>query len=162
MTKRRAGALILAACLVPAAPAIAADPPPAVVSPPPAVPRVSPEAGEQPLVPERPPDTEQAWRERFSTLRNRIEERTRLLAIKRAELYDKIEKGQTAKKPRGWAIEGFVINTEPPRGEEPKFIDPLEREVRDLEEEVTRLKRELRDLDFQASVAGVPKAWRQD
>jgi hypothetical protein len=156
------GALILAACLALASPALAADPSPAVVPPPPAVPRLTDEAAVQSPAPERPPDTEQAWRERFSALRTRIEERTRLLAIKRAELYDKIERGQTAKKPRGWAIEGFVINTEPPRGEEPRFIDPLEREVHDLEEEVVRLKRELRDLDFQASVAGVPKAWRED
>ncbi len=159
MKHRLACALIVAVWLAPLAPALAADPEPIVVPAPPAVPRLPSEAAVEPPAPA--PTTEQAWRERFRTLRIRIDDRSRLLAIKRAELYDKIEKGQTAKKPRGWAIEGFVINTEPRAGEEPKVIDPLEREVRDLEEEVTHLKREFRDLDFQASVAGVPKSWRE-
>ncbi len=157
-----AGALILAAAITFVPPSLAADPPPNVGAPGPAVPRIPSQPGIQPEASAPAPTTEQAWRERFRALRNRIEERSRLLAIKRAELYDKIEKGQTTKKPRRWAIEGFGINTEPRPGDEPRVIDPLEREVRDLEEDVLRLKRELRDLDFQASVAGVPKDWREE
>jgi len=157
-----AGALILAAAITFVPPSLAADPPPDVPTPGPAVPRTPSQPGIQPQTSAPTPTTEQAWRERFRALRNRIEERSRLLAIKRAELYDKIEKGQTTKKPRSWAIEGFGINTEPRQGDEPRIIDPLEREVRDLEDEVLRLKRELRDLDFQASLAAVPKDWREE
>jgi len=157
-----AGALLLAAWLLPAGAAFAADAPPPVAVPaaPGSLSRVPSQATLRPPA-AAAPVTEEAWRERFRTLRHRIDERSRLLAIKRAELYDKIKRGETAKKPRNWAIEGFVINTEPRPGEEPRYLDPLEREVHDLEEEITRLKRELRDLDFQASVAGVPKAWRE-
>jgi hypothetical protein len=103
---------------------------------------------------------EAAWRRRFRTLRVKIEREERLLALKRAELYDKIEQGKTEKKPHRFAIEGFVINTEK-SGDEPRFIDPLEREVFEKEKELEGLRRELRELDFQASVAGVPMAWRR-
>lgn len=116
--------------------------------------------------PARPPSgaegdlDEEAWRKRFRDLRFDIDRKERLLAIKRAELYDKLEKGETEKKPRRFAIEGFVINTEKPGGE-PRYIDPLEREVHERDEELAALKRQLRDLDFQASMAGVPKQWRK-
>ncbi|MFQ5458995.1 MAG: hypothetical protein ACE5FC_11180 [Myxococcota bacterium] len=103
---------------------------------------------------------EQAWRARFRVLRGEIERKERELALKRAELYDKIEEGSTAKKPRRFAIEGFVINTEK-TGDEPEFIDPLEREVYEREQDLTNLHQALRELEFQASVAGVPKAWRR-
>lgn len=103
---------------------------------------------------------EAMWRERFRSLRAKIERRERLLALKRAELYDKIEQGKTEKKPRRFAIEGFVINTEK-SGDESRFIDPLEREIFEQEKELERLRRQLRDLDFEASVAGVPMAWRR-
>ncbi len=102
---------------------------------------------------------EATWRKRFQNLRGRIEREERLLSLKRAELYDKIEQGKTEKKPRRFAIEGFVINTEK-KGEEPRFIDPLEREVHEREKNLASLKQELRELEFEASVAGVPKAWR--
>ncbi len=103
---------------------------------------------------------EAMWRERFRSLRLKIDRQERLLALKRAELYDKIEQGNTEKKPRRFAIEGFVINTEK-SGDEPRFIDPLEREIFEQEKELERLRRQLRDLDFEASVAGVPMAWRR-
>jgi len=157
------GALLLAVSLLLVRSTFAADAPPPVAAPaaPGSLSRVPSQTDLRPPAGPAAPVTEEAWRERFRTLRYRIDERSRLLAIKRAELYDKIKKGETAKKPRNWAIEGFVINTEPRPGEEPRYLDPLEREVHDLTEEITRLKRELRDLDFQASVAGVPKAWRE-
>ena len=159
-----AGALLLAAWLLPLRAAVAADAPPPIAARGalPHVPYVPSQTARQPPARVPAPATEQAWRLRFRALRSRIDERSRLLAIKRAELYDKIEKGETEKKPRRWAIEGFGINTEPRPGDEPRIIDPLEREVRDLEEDVLHLKRELRDLDFQASVAGVPKTWREE
>lgn len=103
---------------------------------------------------------EDAWRSRFRSLRTRIAHEERTLALKRAELYDKIEKGTTEKKPRRFSIEGFVINTEKP-GDEPRFIDPLEREVYERDKALQNIRRELQELDFQASVAGVPKAWRR-
>jgi hypothetical protein len=105
--------------------------------------------------------SEEAWRSRFRALRVKIDNKDRLLTLKRAELYDKIEKGETAKKPRRWAIEGFVINTEKQPGEEPRYLDPLEREVHEMEQDLARLRRELRDLEFEASVAGIPKSWRE-
>ena len=103
---------------------------------------------------------EETWRKRFRTLRIKIDRKERLLALKRAELYDKIKKGETEKKPRRFSIEGFVINTEK-KGDEPRFIDPLEREVYEMEQVLERLRLELRELNFRASVAGVPKAWRR-
>lgn len=103
---------------------------------------------------------EATWRARFQSLRGRIDREERLLALKRAELYDKIEQGKTEKKPRRFAIEGFVINTEK-KGDEPRFIDPLEREIHEREKKLRNLKQELRQLEFEASVAGVPKAWRR-
>ncbi|MDP3937300.1 MAG: hypothetical protein Q8R92_04095 [Deltaproteobacteria bacterium] len=102
---------------------------------------------------------EATWRKRFQNLRGRIEREERLLSLKRAELYDMIEQGKTEKKPRRFAIEGFVINTEK-QGEEPRFIDPLEREVHEREKNLESLKQSLRELEFEASVAGVPKDWR--
>ena len=103
---------------------------------------------------------EETWRDRFRSLRVRIAREERTLAIKRAELYDKIEQGTTEKKPRRFSIEGFVINTEKP-GDEPRFIDPLEREVHERDKALQSLRSELQELDFRASVAGVPKAWRR-
>ncbi len=103
---------------------------------------------------------EEAWRSRFRSLRARIAREERTLALKRAELYDKIEQGTTEKKPRRFSIEGFVINTEK-TGDEPRFIDPLEREVYERDKALQNLRRELQELDFRASVAGVPKAWRR-
>jgi hypothetical protein len=110
----------------------------------------------------KPPakDDEVGWRHRFSDLRSRLEEKKRLLAIKRAEFYDKLKKGETEKKPPQFVIEGFGINTEG-TGSEPRYLDPLEREVHELEKEVTSLEQQLRDLNFQASLAGVPMSWRQ-
>jgi hypothetical protein len=111
---------------------------------------------------QKPPakDDELGWRHRFRDLRSRLDEKKRLLAIKRAEFYDKLKKGETEKKPRQFAIEGFGINTEGTGGE-PRYLDPLEREVHELEKEVSSLERQLRDLNFQASLAGVPMAWRR-
>ncbi len=103
---------------------------------------------------------EEVWRSRFRSLRTRIAREERTLALKRAELYDKIEQGTTEKKPRRFSIEGFVINTEK-TGDEPRFIDPLEREVHEREKALQNYRRELQELDFKASVAGVPKAWRR-
>jgi len=103
---------------------------------------------------------EEAWRSRFQSLRTQIAHQERTLALKRAELYDKFENETTEKKPRRFSIEGFVINTEK-TGDEPRFIDPLEREVYERDKALQVLRRELRELDFRASVAGVPKAWRR-
>jgi hypothetical protein len=110
----------------------------------------------------KPPakDDEVGWRSRFRDLRSRLDEKKRLLAIKRAEFYDKLKKGETERKPRPFVIEGFGINTEETGGE-PRYLDPLEREVHELEKEVSNLERQLRDLNFQASLAGVPMSWRQ-
>jgi len=121
---------------------------------------VAAEPVEAPAEEEAPPGLDEAtWRKRFQNLRGRIDREERLLALKRAELYDKIEQGKTEKKPRRFAIEGFVINTEK-KGEDRQFIDPLEREVYEREKKLEALKDELRKLEFDASVAGVPKAWR--
>jgi hypothetical protein len=157
MKRVGAAAILLAVMLVPSGRALAAPPPagPTGASRATSVPaaKASPESRQR--------SSEEAWRGRFRSLRVKIDNTDRLLAIKRAELYDKIEKGETAKKPRRWAIEGFVINTEKQPGEEPRYLDPLEREVHEMEQDLARLRRELRDLEFEASVAGVPKSWRE-
>ncbi len=105
-------------------------------------------------------DDEAGWKRRFQDLRLRLDRTQRLLAIKRAEFYDKLKKGETEKKPRAFAIEGFGIDTER-RENEPRYLDPLEREVHDLDKQVGDLKQELRDLDFEASLAGIPEEWRE-
>lgn len=165
MLHRTAAALLLALLLAPANPVLAGEEggrPGAELPPLDALTRVPVKApsvsGEEKGT---PPELDEAtWRQRFKTLRGRIEREERVLAIKRAELYDKIEQGKTEKKPRRFAIEGFVINTEK-KGEEPRFIDPLEREVHEREKKLSALKEELRQLEFKASVAGVPKEWRR-
>ncbi len=158
------GAALVAVILMYPAPLFAAQPGRPLTLPPDIqnLVNVPTEAGPSTPARLKPPakDDEAGWRRRFHDLRSRLDGKERLLAIKRAEFYDKLKKGETEKKPRPFAIEGFGINTEQAGGE-PRYLDPLEREVHDLEKEVTNLKQELRDLDFQASLAGVPKDWRE-
>jgi len=93
------------------------------------------------------------WRARFTELRDRLAKERAKLAEARAEL------DETASKSDAWKMATPIPGVEVQDSESP--IDfQLRQRIRRHRAEIDRLERHQRELEIEASLAGVPDDWR--
>jgi hypothetical protein len=93
------------------------------------------------------------WRARFTELRDRLAKERARLAEARAEL------DETASKSDAWKMATPIPGVEVQDSESP--IDfQLRQRIRRHRAEIDRLERHQRELEIEASLAGVPDDWR--
>jgi hypothetical protein len=94
----------------------------------------------------------QHWEQRFGDLRGELADAQAKLAGAQAELED-IARGTDA-----WQMAAPGAKHDP---ETSPISYKLRSEIRDYREDVARIERRLRELDVEASLAGVPAEWRR-
>jgi hypothetical protein len=96
--------------------------------------------------------TQGEWRARFQKVRNE-------LVLERAALErSQLELEKVAGSADAWQLAPPGVSSN--RSETPLDFR-LRNEIRQHRAEVDRLERQLRDLDVEANLAGVPEAWRE-
>jgi hypothetical protein len=93
------------------------------------------------------------WRELFSEIRERLEKERAELAEAKAEL------DETASKKDAWKMAPPIPGVEVQDTESPLDFQ-LRQRIRRHRAEIDRLERNQRELEIEASLAGVPEDWR--
>ena len=96
--------------------------------------------------------TQGEWRARFQKVRGELAQER--LALERSQL----ELEKVAGNADSWQLAPPGVNSN--RSEAPLDFR-LRTEIRQQRAEVDRLEKQLRDLDVEANLAGVPEAWRE-
>ena len=112
-----------------------------------------PSEATRPLAPgERAGGDRERWEKRFGDLRTELADAKADLAEAQAELED-LARGSDA-----WQMAAPGAQHDP---ETSPISHKLRSEIRGHREDIARIERRLRDLDVEASLAGVPPEWRR-
>ena len=99
----------------------------------------------------RDPAERLRWEERFREVRRQLDDAREELARTQREL------GELASQSDAWQVAAPGAQSTP---ENSPISYKLRQEIRDRRDDVDRAERRLRDLEVEASLAGVPPEWR--